>query len=131
MTWSNDIKLTAGYIEEQAGSEETAMQAAPRFAQRRRALRWLVGGAGGWTLFGCGGGGEVDPQVAESALDATGPGASLFTKVVRGALLNGPPFPKITSADTIVVSDAPAGTVTVSTGKRGSYIDLHLTEPAQ
>jgi hypothetical protein len=35
------------------------MQAAPHFAKRRRALRWLVGGAGGLTLFGCGGGGEV------------------------------------------------------------------------
>jgi uncharacterized protein len=38
---------------------------------------------------------------------------------------------KVTSADTIVASDAPAGNVTVSTGKQASYIDLHFTKPAE
>ena len=44
------------------------MQAAPHFAQRRRTLRWLLGGAGGLTLFGCGGGGDGSERLGDSRL---------------------------------------------------------------
>ena len=70
---------------------------------------------------------EPAPVVPGQAYDLKVQIPSKFWKIAEGHQL----VMKVTSADTIVVSDAPAGTVTVTTGNRGSYIDLHLTEPAQ
>jgi uncharacterized protein len=52
---------------------------------------------------------------------------SKFWKIEEGHRL----MLKVTSADTIVASDAPAGTVSISMGKRASYLDLQLTQPAK
>jgi probable HAF family extracellular repeat protein len=43
------------------------MRAAPSLVRRRRVLRWLLGGAGGLALSGCGGGEQETPLVTDTA----------------------------------------------------------------